>query len=217
MRSNLFPVAKEGWNYIFGSAAAFVVFKVFDLGILELISFLAVLFFVFVFRNPEREYMLYQEGSVTSPVDGKVVSIEEIDSDDGYAYRVDIEGSYFDVSLLRVPLMSSTLHVELKRGARLPSDSVLSKDINENAAVIFKDMKSSNTIKVIHRLKQSFAGTEVERIKTQNLIQGSRYGFMLNGITSVYLPQNFRLNVSNQSELRASESLLGYFMPETKK
>ena len=216
MRSNLLPIAKEGWNYILLSLVAFIVFMVLDFDYLQFLSFLALLFFAFVFRNPEREHMLYQENSVVSPVDGKVVSIEEIDSDD-YAYRVDIETTFLDVSLLRAPMNSSLHDIKIQRGARLSPTSAISKEINENAQLVFKDTRSSNTLKVVHTLKQSFKGIDIEMSKNQNMLQGSRYGLMINGLTSIYLPQNFRLNVSSKSELRASETLLGYFMIEAKK
>lgn len=214
MRSNLLPIAKEGWNYIAGAVAFFILFAFLDFGSWQFLAFIAALLFIFVFRNPERANLYYQENSVVSPVDGVVNSIEEL-KDDDYAYKVEIENSYLNVSLLRVPFTSSLIHVEKQSGARLSKFSPLSKSINENAELVFLD-KNSNSMKVSHRLKQSFIGIEIEPIKAQNLYQGSRYGIMLNGITTLYLPQNFRLNVSVGAELTASETLIGYFTSEKK-
>lgn len=209
MRSNLLPVAKEGWNYIIGAVLSLIVFSFLNLTILYFFSFLATVFLIFVFRNPERENLLYQENSVVSPVDGTVVSIEEF-KDGKYAYKVSIDTSYLNVSLLRVPFTSSIYSIKKQNGARLPSLSSLSKNLNENLELVFSD-KNSNSIKIVHRLKQSFIGIETEAIKSQNFLQGSRYGLMVNGITTLYLPQNFRLNISIGSELTASETLVGYF------
>jgi phosphatidylserine decarboxylase len=73
-------------------------------------------------------------------------------------------------------------------------------------------MKSSNKIKVLHKLKQSFKSIDIDIQESQSLMQGARYGLMVNGITTIYLPHNFRLNVGIGSELVASETLIGYFM-----
>ncbi len=209
MKSNLLPIAKEGWNYILSAILAFVIFSFLDLNFLEFISFLAIIFFIFVFRNPERENKIFQESSVTSPVDGIVTKIEELD-DNEYGYKVDIDSSYFNVSLLRVPLTSSVTSLELRRGSRLSSLSHLSTLINENAEIVFSD-KNSNSIKVIHRLNKSFKSIDIDAKKSQDLYKGSRYGLMINGITTIYLPKNFRLNISVGSNLIASEDLVGYF------
>ncbi|MCK9454553.1 MAG: phosphatidylserine decarboxylase [Sulfurimonas sp.] len=217
MKSNLLPIAKEGWSYLAASLFFLVVFTIFDFSFLQFLAFLVTLFFIFIFRNPERESMLYQENSVVSPVDGVVRSIEELEDENSYAYKVEVEGSYLNVALLRAPFTSSLKQKELRRGARISPLAALSKDINENVKLVFMDTKSSNKIKVVHRLKQSIKGIDVDIIEGQNLMQGSRYGVVVNGITELYLPHNFRLNIGIGNELRASESLVGYFTNDTKK
>ncbi len=217
MKSNLLPIAKEGWSYLAYSVAAFVVFAIVDLDLLQFLAFLTTLFFIFIFRNPERENMLYQKNSVVSPVDGVVSSIEEFQGENSYAYKVEIDGSYLNVALLRVPFTSTLEKLELRRGARLSALKSLSKSINENAELVFSDEDSSNKMKIVHRLKQSVKGIDIDIIKGQNLVQGSRYGLVVNGITELYLPHNFRLNIDVGNELRASESLVGYFTTESKK
>lgn len=214
MKNNLLPVAKEGWNYTLSAVLFFIVFTFLDLDFLQFFAFIATLFFIFVFRNPEREHPYYQENSVISPVDGVVSSIEEL-KDDKYAYKVEIDSSYFNVSQLRVPFSSSLESIEKQNGARLSNLCTISRSINENTELIFID-KNSNSIKILHRLKQSFMGININAIKSQNLYQGSRYGLMINGITALYLPKNFRLNVNIGAELIASEALIGYFTNESK-
>jgi phosphatidylserine decarboxylase len=209
MRSNLLPIAKEGWNYIAGAILSLIIFSFLGLSFLYFLAFLTTVFFIFIFRNPERETLLYQDNSVVSPIDGTVVSIEEF-KDGKYAYKVEVDSSYLNVSLLRTPFTSSLNSIKKHNGARLSNFSSLSKHLNENLELTFSD-KNSNSIKVLHRLKQSFIGIETEAIKSQNFLQGSRYGIMINGITTLYLPQNFRLNISVGSELIASETLVGYF------
>ena len=210
MKNNLLPIAKEGWGYISGSILLFILFAFLDLEFLQFFAFLATIFFMFVFRNPERQNLYFDVNSVVSPVDGVVTSIEEL-TDDEYAYKIEIDSSYLNVSLLRTPFTSTLKNIKKQNGARLSQLSALSKTINENLELVFVD-NNDNSIKVSHRLKQSFMGIEVESLKPHSLHQGARYGVMVNGITTLYLPKNFRLNISNSDELTASETLVGYFI-----
>lgn len=208
MKNNLLPIAKEGWKYLAASLFAMLLFTLLHLDFLQFFAFLATLFFIFVFRNPERQTLIYQKESVISPVDGTVILIEEL-TDDEYAYKVEIDSSCLNVSLLRVPFNSTLESVELYRGTRLSPASSLSKSLNENAMLIFSN--NNNKIKVTHFLKQSFKGIDLDVVKMQTLQQGARYGLMINGVTTLYLPHNFRLNISLGGEVVACESLLGYF------
>jgi len=209
MKSNLLPIAKEGWNYIAYSFVAFIVFSILDLELFEFISFLILMFLIFVFRNPERELPRFGDNSVVSPVDGTVLAIDEVQDSD-FAYKVTIDSSYKDVAILRAPIDANMNSINKQSGTRLSSNSLLSNKLNENATIVFED-KNSNKVKVFHMLKQSFSEIKIDAIKSQNLFQSSRYGVMIDGITTVYLPQNFRLNITVGNELKASESLIGYF------
>ncbi len=209
MRNNLFPIAKEGWSYLGYAFVAFILFAIFDLDILELLAFAALLAFAFVFRNPERVLPVFEKESVVSPVDGVVVAIEEL-SEGEYAYKVEIEGSYMDVAVLRVPLTSEVSSFKVTRGTRLSKQNQLSRILNENAEVVFQD-HNANTIKITHRAKQSFDPIKFDMFVTQKFAQGSRYGTALNATTLLYLPQNFRLNINVGTQVKASETLIGYF------
>jgi len=209
MRSNLLPIAKEGWNYILGAIALYLVLSFIDLDFLSFFVFLSIVFFIYVFRNPEREIVSFQEASVVSPVDGVVTLIEEL-KDEVYGYKVEIDSSYFNVGLLRAPVSSTLSDVNFYSGARLSKFTVTAKDINENATIVFTDT-AKNSIKVVHTLKQSFKSIGIEVIESQTLSQGSRYGFMINGVTTLYLPKNFRLNLSVGNEVTAANGLVGYF------
>lgn len=213
MKSNLLPIAREGWSFLYVSAALFLLFALLDFENLEFIAFLATAFFVYVFRNPERESVAYEQESVVSPVDGIVVSIEELSQMN--EYKVEIDSTYFNVSLLRAPFTASLQRININHGARLQLNSPLAKDINENAEIVFSN-KSGYTIRIIHMLKQSFKSIEIDAYEGKNILQGVRYGFMLNGITTIYVSRNFRLNIDVGNELRASETLIGYFTAEKK-
>lgn len=209
MKSNLFPIAKEGWKFIGFSALAVIIFSILDLDFLKLLSFLAIFFFAFVFRNPEREAPSFQDNSVVSPVDGVILSIEEIFNSE-YAYKVEIDSNYLNVAVLRAPLSSSIKSVNVQRGSRLSKIDKLMRKINEKSEIVFED-KEAHKIKVVHTLGVSFDELQIAAQEAKKISQGSRYGVMVNGITAIYLPQNFRLNVTLGNEVKASETLIGYF------
>ena len=209
MKSNLFPISSTGFKYVASAFLAFVIFSIFDIEFLALISFILMLAFGFIFRNPEREVPLFEKNSLLSPVDGNVISIEDI-RDAEYAYKLEIDSTYLNVGVLRTPFDSALRSVVKKSGARLASTSTLSEDINENAELIFAD-ENSNSVKIVHTLKRSFDGISIDVKNAQNIKQASRYGVMTNGTTTLYLPKNFRLNVTLGSELEGSQTLIGYF------
>ena len=209
MSSNLLPIAKEGFIRIGMAFFAFTFFTIFDLDFFEFISFLVGVFLLYVYRNPERISPTFEAKSVVSPVDGTVISIKELVNSE-YAYMIEIDSSYLDVSLLRSPLSASVKFLDIKHGAKLSKDSQLAKDLNERVEIVFED-SFNNSIKVKHMLKQSFDTIKIDLDTKQNTLQGTRYGLMINGITTIYLSQNFRVNISVGQEVNASQSLVGYF------
>jgi len=209
MKNNLLPIAKEGFLRIAFTILAFIIFAILDLDLLGFFSFLLLIFFIFVYRNPERIMPNFEQKSVVSPVDGVLLSIEELDNEE-YAYKLEINSSYLNVSLLRCPLNGFVKDIDVKHGARLSQTSSIARKINERVELVFQD-SHENKVKVSHMLKQSFENIKLDIITKQNLRQGSRYGVMVNGITTIYLPQNFRVNLAVGQELNASQTLVGYF------
>ncbi len=207
--NNLFPIAKEGFRYIIYAVIAYIIFDILDFDTFEFLSFLSIISLICLYRNPEREKPTFGEKSVVSPVDGKVLSISNVDNED-WAYKVEIGTRCRNVSILRVPMDSAVENISIKRGARLAGHIPLAKKLNENAEIIYKNTQNQK-IKVSHMLKQSFDEIHINIQESQKLPQGSRYGVMINGITTIYLPQNFRLNITQGSKVRASQTLVGYF------
>lgn len=209
MRNNLFIIAKSGWSYIGYALLAFVIFSILDLDLLAFASFLFAVFFIYVFRNPEKEMPFFQPNSVVAPTDGVVTTIQQLE-DSEYAYKIDIESSYFNIGVLRFPMDTKVETVTVVKGSRVAKNSKLFPLLNEYAELVFVD-NAENRVKVIHRLKQSFAPIDIDLVKNQELMQRTRYGTMVNGVTSIYLKSNFRVNVSVGQETSASETLIGYF------
>ena len=209
MRNNLFIISKNGWSYILASFFAIIVFALLDLELFSFIALLAIAFFIYVFRNPERELLFLEDKAVVSPSDGIVRSIDELDNNE-FCYRVQIESDCFSPAMLRCPMYTEVEDFTIIRGARTAKGSKLFNDLNERAEIIFCD-EHNNKIKVVHRLKKSMIPLELDLLAQHTYMQGTRYGYALNAITELYLPKNFRFDIKPNKNLRASESLIGYF------
>lgn len=209
MKNNLLPIAKEGWSYI-SYTLLFLFFSIlFELDIFTIASLFFLIFLVYSFRNPERELLMTGDKSVLSPVDGCVTSIEELDGTE-YFYKVTIQTTFKDVSLLRVPINAVSVVQNQYNGACLFLGNSLSNKLNERATITFEDIHT-NKVKIIHITGESFCSVKTDSLKNNEQRQSLRYGVMTNGISEIYFPKNFRLNISIADELKASQDLLGYF------
>jgi len=210
MKNNLFPISQVGLKYMAYLFAIFTLFVIFDSNFFALISFVLIFLFAYIYRNPERELIIFEKNSFLAPVDGKVISITEI-KDEDYGYKVAVDNSYLDVAVLRAPFDSKLESVSVQKGARLSLDSSLAQSLNENVALVFSHANASK-VKIKHILKQSITTFDINVKESQFVHQTARYGTMPNGVTEIYIPRNFRLNINAGTKLRASETLMGYFI-----
>lgn len=211
MKNNLFPISHNGYKYIIYALVASIIFSLLDFTTLSFISFILIFLFVYLFRNPERAVSVFDADSVVSPVDGKIIAVEDLEKSDEYGYKVVVQSTYFDIGVLRAPFDSNVENIAIKNGSRLSVNARLSNTLNAHTELVFKSGKF-NKVKVRHIVTQSFASLYMSIFKSQSIRQSLRYGFMLHGYTEIYIPKNFRLNVQSGQKVKASESLLGFFI-----
>lgn len=203
--SDTFVVSKAGHKHIAIAAAFFILFTLLGWGFFKFLSLLALAFFIFVYRNPEREIPYFQNGSLVSPVDGKVTAINTLDN----GYEVVVKSSLFDTSILRAPFLSKIKSFHIRRGARLSTDIRKSMFLNEKLEVEFEDNKK-NVVYVGHILDNSIDDITANFHLDQDMNQGKRYGVMTKGKTIIKLPLKARLSLHVGEKVRAGETLLGY-------
>lgn len=192
------------------SFAFFTLFVIFDFDFFALVSFVFVLLFAYIYRNPERELNIFEKNSFLAPVDGEVIAITEI-RDEDYGYKIAVESNYLDVCVLRAPHDSKLESVFVQKGARLSLDSALAQSLNENVVLVFSNANASK-VKIKHILKQSITTFDINMKESQFVHQTARYGTMPNGMSEIYIPRNFRLNINVGNKLHASQTLMGYFI-----
>lgn len=205
MKNNLFPISKEGWNYIAYTVVLFLVLGFLDLEFLQFFAFVAIMFFIYVYRNPERQIMALEKGGVVSPVDGTVSDLQE----DKNGTVITVESHYHDVSVLRVPISCTVKNIKAVKGASLGKKSPKSEILNEKLTIDFED-ENQRVLSVSHLSTLNFANISHDLKESQKLIQGFRYGVMPKGVTKITLPKGSKINVDIGAELKGCESIIAY-------
>ena len=208
MDNNLFILHKHAIKYIAYAFIAVILFLILDLGLLAVVAFVFMLLSAYVFRNPEKSIQDYEKNAFVSPVDGTVLDVEYLE-DDIFAYKVTIASSYQDISILRVPYNAKIQNLTFVKGSRLAKDAKLFDALNEYASFELVD-DDNHIVKIVHKLSRSFAPLFLDIKNNEELIKGERYGTMLSGITTIYLPKSFKLHLTAGTKVSASETLLGY-------
>jgi len=209
-RTDTFIISRHGWKII-APLAILTLLLLLSMG-LEFLTFVLLLILgcvIYRHRNPERISNFTQTGSILCPLDGKVKEIISIDNspiDGKPGFEIVVEQGMSDIAILRAPVNSNMSVEKLQRGAMLNAKSG-EYALNENALIRFTS--SAGDVMMKHTLgswtRPLAFGVEGE------IHQNQRYGYMLNGISSIYLPSNSRVAIKEGMKLRAGESIIGFF------
>jgi phosphatidylserine decarboxylase len=172
-----------------------------------LLVFILILQF---FRNPKRNTQP-DDAHVISPVDGKVVVIEEVQEPEYFKdkrLQVSVFMSPINVHVTRYPIGGKVLFSKYHPGKYLVAWHPKSSELNERTTVVVENPKFG---KVLYR---QIAGALARRIvnyakKDQNVIQGSDAGFIKFGSrVDLFLPLDTKLNVKLNQKVRGGETVI---------
>jgi len=175
--------------------------------LLLLAFFLLILQF---FRNPKRIGKL-SDHHVLSPVDGKVVVIEEVFEKEFFnekRLQVSIFMSPINVHVTRYPVGGNVVFSKYHPGKFLVAWHPKASEENERTTVIVKNPVFGN---VLHR---QIAGALAKRIvnyakENENVIQGTDSGFIKFGSrVDVFLPLDAKINVSLNQKVKGGVSVI---------
>lgn len=174
---------------------------------------LLAVFFLWFFRDPERE-IPGGAGLIVSPGDGLVTETVTLDTPDGARQRISIFLSVFDVHVNRSPIAGVLSAVRYQKGQYLNAMNPASADRNEQNVVtvrgegydvVFKQIAGLLARRIVFNLRE---GDRVERGQRVGLIKfGSR--------VDVLLPADAELRVKVGQRVRGGASVLAW-MPERK-
>jgi phosphatidylserine decarboxylase len=177
------------------------------------IMILAIAMLVLVlqfFRNPKRKFNI-NEDHVVSPVDGKVVVIEEVFEKEFYKEKrlqISVFMSPINVHVTRYPVAGNVVFSKYHPGKFLVAWHPKSSEENERTTVV---IQSKNFGNVLHR---QIAGALARRIvnyakKGEQITQASESGFIKFGSrVDVFLPIGTKLEVGLNDVVKGGISVL---------
>ncbi len=183
--------------------------ELFEKGVLVVILILLGLILQF-FRNPKRNFKLNNK-EVLSPVDGKVVVIEEVFEKEYYKEKrlqLSVFMSPLNVHVTRYPVEGKVVFSKYHPGKFLVAWHPKSSEENERTTVV---VKSEEFGEVLHR---QIAGAVARRIvnyaeEGQDVEQASDSGFIKFGSrVDIFLPLGTKINVSIDQTVKGGITVL---------
>ena len=162
------------------------------------------------FRNPRRG-ISESDNYVVSPVDGKVVAIEEVEEKEYFKdkrIQVSIFMSPINVHVTRYPLSGSITYSKYHPGKFLVAWHPKSSEENERTTVV---VKSKNYGEILYR---QIAGALAKRIvnyaaEGQMVKQGNDSGFIKFGSrVDLFLPLDSKIEVQLNQKTRGGETII---------
>lgn len=179
-------------------------------------TLLMIVFLVFLililqfFRNPKR-FTHRNDDTVVSPVDGKVVVIEEVFEKEYFKdkrLQVSIFMSPINVHVTRYPIGGKVLFSKYHKGKYLVAWHPKASEENERTTVVVENVSYG---KVLYR---QIAGALAKRIVNyakidQTVLQGEDSGFIKFGSrVDVFLPLNTNIKVQLNQKVRGGETII---------
>ena len=162
------------------------------------------------FRNPKR-ITSFGNNHVVSPVDGKVVVIEEVYEPEYFKdmrIQVSIFMSPINVHVTRYPVSGEVLFSKYHPGEYLVAWHPKSSTENERTTIV---VKNESSVEVLYR---QIAGALARRIvnyakTTSTVQQGEDAGFIKFGSrVDLFLPLNTKINVKINQKVNGAEDII---------
>ena len=200
-------VAKEGFKYIFFAFVVFVLSIWID--IFSWVFFVILLFTIYMFRNPERLPAEDDEMAILTPSDGTILDISKTRLSDSKEYiKVEIQKALLEMSVLRSPTNMSIISTKRRHGLFLPTNIDLNKKLGEQVTLTCK----SDYDDIFININAGVFARKIELFKTVGPLKtAQRFALLVEGNIELYLPLDSRIKVSIGDEVKAGESVLGYF------
>lgn len=196
---------------IFGYVYSFVPhFVSYFLASIPLVFFMLILQF---FRIPSRK-IIYKDGTVLCPADGKIVAIEEVEETEYFKEKriqVSIFMSPLNVHANYYPVSGKVKYVKYHPGLFLVAWHPKSSTDNERTTVVVEDHKEREV------LFRQIAGAVARRIclyaeKDRTISAGAEFGFIKFGSrVDVFLPLGTEINVELEQVVKGKITKLATF------
>ncbi|WP_415307982.1 phosphatidylserine decarboxylase [Candidatus Pelagibacter sp. Uisw_099_02] len=212
MLKKTFPkIHSEGYKFL--AIAIFVtIFLYFLSTFLGLIGFILTIWVYYFFRDPER-ISINDENYLTSPADGEVLMIHEVDGpkelglEDKKFTKISIFMNVFDCHVNRTPCDGKISEILYKPGKFL--NASLDKASEDNERNYYKIINNQNEEVIVVQIAGLIARRIVcESNKDQKLQQGERIGMIRFGSRADVYFENYETLVKVGQKTIAGETLL---------
>ena len=208
---------KEGHKIILSSfaiiAIIFLIMDYYSVSNQRYIQIFLIFFFIIIlqfFRNPNRKTN-FGVNNIVSPVDGKVVVIEEVFESE-YFKEKKIQLSVFmspiNVHVTRYPVSGNVVYSKYHPGKYLVAWHPKSSTHNERTTVV---VENESCGKILYR---QIAGALAKRIvnyavESEIITQGDDSGFIKFGArVDIFLPLDAKINVKLNQKVKGAEDIL---------
>lgn len=187
--------------------------------IVQLLSLIAIVAILQFFRNPKR-ICAKNFNEILSPVDGKVVVIEEVLEKEYFQEKrrqVSIFMSPTNVHVTRYPISGSITYSEHHPGKYLVAWHPKSSEENERTTVVIKTPKFGEI------LYRQIAGALARRIvnyaeRGESVQQGEDSGFIKFGSrVDLFLPLDCQINVTLNQKVKGAQTCIATFVDPNEK
>lgn len=204
------PVAREGYPFIGCLAFVTLFFALISWPLPAWVCFIATLFSLAFFRDPER-FIPPGENDLVSPADGRIIISEKVEDHtflNGDAYKISIFMNVFNVHVNRSPLSGEVKDILYRPGKFYSADSERGGLQNEYCGIVLTSDSGSKIAFV------QIAGLIARRIVCwlepgDKIKKGMRFGLIRFGSrVDLYLPENSDILVKVGQKVRAGETIL---------
>lgn len=208
-------IAREGWPFILATAVAAAIAVAFGWNLAAIAAGGFCAFFLWFFRDPDRESPVMTGGAV-APADGRVVSIVDVDRApllEGAWTRVSIFMSPIDVHINRMPAAGTIEELSHRSGRFLAAYKDEAVEQNEQTALRIGVAGGG------HMAVVQVAGFLARRVvckvrKGDTLKVGERYGLIMFGSrTDLYLPRSYNIEVKEGQKVTGGVTVVGRRVP----
>lgn len=203
-------IAKEGFPFVFGALAVFVILIIFPVKLLIFLSLLSGIFFLWFFRDPERSIPPFKDIMV-SPADGKVVETQETEYEGREVTKISIFMNIFNVHVNRMPIGGKIKAVTHKPGKFLAADKPEASYENEQNIIDLETQFGDVTVKQVAGLlaRRTVCSADVG----DTLPIGERFGMIkFSSRLEVFVPKGFDISVQNGDIVKAGETVIAKYI-----
>lgn len=208
--NDTFLLSRRGWLVLAVVGTLLLFFGMTGLHMFQFLFGALFIALLMIYRNPERNSSINEENSIVSVMDGVVMSVEETVIDEQAMTKVTVLNGLWDVSMLRFPFDGKAGGYRIRRGASLPLYHPLAAELNEKAVLSFEN-GNGNQIYLEHLSEKSCFPIQIDLDEGTRIKEGTRYGFMAKGRSTMYIPSSVKVTVNVGSHLKAGETLIGNF------